>query len=275
MTERLMPSTARSADYYALLGVAPNASAQQVRRAWLRLCKENHPDRFPSPGQKAQATRRLAAINAAYEELSDPRQRQQYDRQRSHALVRQHGSRTPAQREQAPPPVAQADGFGNRRLPHRYTPGGKFVVFDGITYMSVPEAARRLKQPEDRLRMYIDKGELFAVDFDNQHWVTEASLVPLRTRHKRHQAALAGPREWRKAVPHVGRPKYVPGAGPDRERTLGSRYESKRIDAQAEGVLSVAPLAFLLITGILLYCYLANFGVVWQQLQRLPQMFGG
>jgi len=63
-------------DYYALLEVAPDASADEIKRAYRRLARQLHPDTNPDP----TASDRFKAIAHAYEVLSDPEKRQRYDR---------------------------------------------------------------------------------------------------------------------------------------------------------------------------------------------------
>jgi DnaJ-class molecular chaperone len=62
---------------YDTLGVAPTASADEIRTAYRRLAKQNHPD--VNPGKK-DAAERFAAISAAYALLSDPEKRARFDR---------------------------------------------------------------------------------------------------------------------------------------------------------------------------------------------------
>jgi len=69
-------------DYYALLGVASNASAGAVKRAYFQLAKRYHPDALVRLGLadvKDQAKQVFAAIAKAYETLSDPKRRRAYD----------------------------------------------------------------------------------------------------------------------------------------------------------------------------------------------------
>lgn len=66
-------------DYYEVLGVAPDASQEDVRKAYRRLAKKHHPDR--QGGSKA-AEARFKDITSAYGVLGDPEKRKQYDRLR-------------------------------------------------------------------------------------------------------------------------------------------------------------------------------------------------
>ena len=62
-------------DLYAILGVARDASPEEIRSAYRRLARELHPDVNGDP----EAERRFKEITAAYETLSDPDRRARYD----------------------------------------------------------------------------------------------------------------------------------------------------------------------------------------------------
>lgn len=64
-----------STDYYALLGVTRDASAEDIKKAYRRLARELHPDVNPDPEHQE----RFKEVTAAYEVLSDPEKRQMYD----------------------------------------------------------------------------------------------------------------------------------------------------------------------------------------------------
>ncbi|MER3389910.1 MAG: molecular chaperone DnaJ [Microcella sp.] len=63
------------ADHYEVLGIDRGASADEVKKAYRRLARELHPDVNPS----GEAAERFKQVTHAYDVLSDPQQRQQYD----------------------------------------------------------------------------------------------------------------------------------------------------------------------------------------------------
>lgn len=60
-------------DYYRILGVSPNASQEEIKKAYYRLAHKYHPD-------KGGDEKKFKEINEAYQVLSDPEKRAQYDR---------------------------------------------------------------------------------------------------------------------------------------------------------------------------------------------------
>ncbi len=63
------------ADHYEVLGVSREASTEEIKKAYRRLARELHPD--VNPG--ADASEKFKLVTHAYDVLSDPRQRQDYD----------------------------------------------------------------------------------------------------------------------------------------------------------------------------------------------------
>ncbi|HUR51567.1 MAG TPA: molecular chaperone DnaJ [Mycobacteriales bacterium] len=64
-------------DYYAALGVAKDASASAIKKAYRKLAAENHPDRNPA-GEE-----RFKEVSEAYDVLSDDTKRREYDEARA------------------------------------------------------------------------------------------------------------------------------------------------------------------------------------------------
>jgi len=67
----------KAKDYYRILEVPRNASADDIKKAYRKLAMQYHPDR--NPGKEDWANEKFKEINEAYGVLGDPEKRKQYD----------------------------------------------------------------------------------------------------------------------------------------------------------------------------------------------------
>lgn len=73
---------AANKDFYAALGVSENASEDEIKKAYRSLAMKYHPDR----NKEAGAAEKFKDVNEAYQTLSDPKKRQEYD------MLRKYGA---------------------------------------------------------------------------------------------------------------------------------------------------------------------------------------
>jgi len=67
-------------DYYKVLGLTRDAEDRDIKKAWRRLTKTYHPDKAATQGiTLEEAQKKMAAINEAYEVLSDPELKARFD----------------------------------------------------------------------------------------------------------------------------------------------------------------------------------------------------
>ena len=68
-------------EYYSLLGLAPAATPEELRRAWRKLSLERHPDKLAQRGKvcSAQDVEAFSRMKEAHDVLADPLRRRVYD----------------------------------------------------------------------------------------------------------------------------------------------------------------------------------------------------
>src|SRR5437870_6226166 len=78
-------------DYYTTLGVAKNASQEEIQRAYRKLARKYHPD----VNKTSDAEETFKDVGEAYEVLKDPDKRAKYDRYGAAWKAAQQGGGTP------------------------------------------------------------------------------------------------------------------------------------------------------------------------------------
>lgn len=116
-------------DFYEILGVSKNATAEELKKAYRQQALQWHPDKHSGEGKK-EAEQKFKEINQAYEVLRDPQKRQMYD-QMGHAAFSQGG--TGGFGGQSP----FGGGFQQGPFTYRYSTGGN-VNFEDIFGSSDP-----------------------------------------------------------------------------------------------------------------------------------------
>ncbi|CAN5812623.1 molecular chaperone DnaJ [soil metagenome] len=140
-----MPSATK--DLYKLLGVAENASADEIKKAYRKLAKKYHPDANPSD---ASAADRFKDISEAYSVLSDSGKRKQYDQMRKYGAFAGFGGRAPGgqgasgARTGGAPGAAGGAGFSFEDL----SGGGLGDIFSSIFDLGKRKGSGRSHGPQ-------------------------------------------------------------------------------------------------------------------------------
>jgi DnaJ-class molecular chaperone len=156
---------------YEVLGVKPDASADEIRKVYRKLAKQFHPDLNPG---KPEAEARFKSISAAYDLLSDPEKRARYDRGEI--------DETGAER----PPRGYYRGHAEGAEGWRYQPEGEMDLSDLEDLFAAFGSAGRGRRGE--------AGAGFRARGADRHFTLTVDFVTAATGGKQ-RVALA-PEEW-------------------------------------------------------------------------------
>jgi molecular chaperone DnaJ len=121
----------RTKDYYKILDVAENATADEIKKAYRKLAKQYHPD--ANPGNPA-AAEKFKEVSEAHRVLSDPDKRTKYDQLRKYGGLGAFTSRT------ARPGTGEGKGF---RFEDLSDLGGLGDIFSSIFDFGKRPSARK------------------------------------------------------------------------------------------------------------------------------------
>ncbi|KAI1874793.1 uncharacterized protein JN550_002222 [Neoarthrinium moseri] len=123
-----MPKVDATRNYYAELSLPPSASADDIKKQYRKLAMQWHPDR--NRGREEEASKKFQIIQSAFEILTDPTQKREYDTARNKTSARFSGSSgvrgnpwANAGAEWAPPPKRAGPTAAGAKTQPRPTPG--------------------------------------------------------------------------------------------------------------------------------------------------------
>lgn len=200
-------------NYYEILGIARSAGSGDVRKAYLQLARERHPDRFSDPAEKQRAQTAFQEITAAFNTLFNERERREYDR-----ALEQPRPTTPAglageahahglQKLESGPLAEAVEHF--RAAVHFVPNDARYHHALGIALSRNPPSAREAAEAlETAVRLapgevayHLDLAELFL-----------RQGMKIRARRVAEAALKLDPRDPR--VQQVAQESGLPGSGP-------------------------------------------------------------
>lgn len=163
----------RAKDYYAVLGVAPDAALSEIKKAYRALAQQYHPDRVAAEEENQQSAERMIEINEAFAVLSNKKRRAAYDRERT---AKSAPAPTPA------PPVEDLEFFRTPTPPSQaaaHSPAvDQSVAQDFLeklkTLLAEQGAGAKLREETEKPWLWSFQGKTWSA----QYWVS-LRILPL------------------------------------------------------------------------------------------------
>jgi Ca-activated chloride channel homolog len=132
-----MMMAARKQDHYSILGVSRNASQEEIKRAYFDAAQKLHPDRNTAAGE----TELFLDVQQAYEALSNPKRRAQYD------------ATLPPDEQKTKLPYEHRIIYSRPSLVHLKEPQMLYIILD----LEAPAEARRSPAPPLNVCLVLDR----------------------------------------------------------------------------------------------------------------------
>lgn len=146
-----------SKDLYEVLQVHPNASQAMIRKAFGWLAKEYHPDK--NPERRDWAETHMKALNEAFETLSDPAKRRDYDQQYSGPALKNGARRNGSWPEgwQVPPDMDPPGSGRPRSAAERQARKSKYYTSQEEAYANAGAPAGSAAYERQRAQDYVER----------------------------------------------------------------------------------------------------------------------
>jgi curved DNA-binding protein CbpA len=200
-------------NYYQILEVEPDASAENIKEQYLFLVQAWHPDRFSKADQKAKAEEKIKQINVAYDVLKDPARRTEYDNKLGASKKSAH--KQPPTRQAAPPPAPPRPTAAPAKIVKRPARSRGLLGSLGV-FGSNPH------QSDEAVRVFIN-GRAYLLGVDElaharvQYFLNGESKGTFEFRSRQHVIAavkqVAVPNGYEihvlRLAPYAGRPEQI------------------------------------------------------------------
>ncbi len=141
-------------NYYVILDIEPNATVADIKEQYRFLMQTWHPDKYVSPTHKAKAAEKTVVINEAYEVLSNPARRADYDKATGCPSAGQNMAQEEAERqaqEQSDRAARERHAEAERQAKHRAQEEAERLEFERQQDQYRRDALRKVAEERERI----------------------------------------------------------------------------------------------------------------------------